>query len=349
MSNVAGARMVRIEFVVPGPPVPKQRARQGRGKFYTPEPTVQWAAHARSCASAAVVRAGWKRPLAGSVDVTAIVVAPDHRPRDLDNTAGKALCDALNGVVWYDDRQVTRTDHVKAMDKSAPGIYVAIEALDTWDDPTNSETPQPFDKRSAVCGWARSPEYRVWTNMISRCTNDQHKAWSNYGGRGIRVADEWLGAPGWWRFLLHVGGRPGAGYDLDRIDNDGNYEPGNVRWTTRKANTRNKRTNALVDLGDEVITKAEAAERAGISSALLHWRLRRGWTIEDAMAPAGLRRHIAADARRAKAERLTIGSESLSIPEWAKRHGLKTDTVRKRLKRGMTLEQALGLTVEVLG
>jgi Holliday junction resolvase RusA-like endonuclease len=300
---VSSRPSARIELCIPGPPVPKQRARAGAGgKFYTPEPTVAWAKHARSCANAAVLQAGWRRPLAGAVEVTAIVVAPDHRPRDLDNTAGKALCDALNGVVWYDDRQVTRTDHVKAMDKDAPGIYVAICALDSWDDPTVSDVPVAPDKRSAVCGWGRSPEHRVWLNMIARCTHEHHKAWANYGGRGIRVCDEWLGHAGWWRFLLHVGGRPGAGYDLDRIDNDGHYEPGNVRWATRETNTRNKRTNVRLDVGGESLAMSEAAQRAGISSACLSWRLRAGWTIEAAMQPDDQRRKRAVKRRPSEGE-----------------------------------------------
>lgn len=337
---------MRLEIVIPGPPVPKQRARAGRGKFYTPEATLRWAAHAKSCARAEVMRAGWKRPLAGAVEVVAIVVAPDHRPRDLDNTAGKALCDALNGVAWYDDRQVTRTDHVKATDEQAPGIYAAIVALDAWDDPTASETPQPIDGRATVCGWSSSPEHRAWLNMIARCTRPHHEAWANYGGRGIQVAPEWLGPDGWWRFLLHVGGRPGKGFDLDRIDNDGNYEPGNVRWATRAVNTRNKRTNVMVNVDGRSLTMSEAARAAGVSSELLSYRLRAGWTIEDAMSPVGAGRPRGAAATKARARRLAVGGVERTITEWASVTGQKADTIRARLARGWSDEEAVGFVLK---
>jgi hypothetical protein len=82
-------------------------------------------------------------------------------------------------------------------------------------------------------------EYRIWCGMIQRCTNPNVKAFGRYGGRGIRVCDEWRNS--FETFLAHVGPRPSTDYSIDRYPNkDGNYEPGNVRWATQSEQCLNK-------------------------------------------------------------------------------------------------------------
>lgn len=80
--------------------------------------------------------------------------------------------------------------------------------------------------------------YTSWVGMRQRCSNPNNQAFENYGGRGIRVCAEW---DSFDRFLRDVGPSPGAGFSLDRINNSGNYEPGNVRWATKKEQQRNRR------------------------------------------------------------------------------------------------------------
>ena len=82
-------------------------------------------------------------------------------------------------------------------------------------------------------------EYRTWSSMIRRCHNPNTKDFKNYGGRGIKVCPEWRAS--YPAFLTHVGRRPSPGHSIDRINNDGDYCPGNVRWVTRAEQMRNKR------------------------------------------------------------------------------------------------------------
>jgi hypothetical protein len=84
-----------------------------------------------------------------------------------------------------------------------------------------------------------TPEYRAWTDAKTRVSNPNYKDWRYYGARGIRMAPEWL--HDFAAFLADVGPRPGPGYSIDRIDVNGDYAPGNVRWATAIEQRRNQR------------------------------------------------------------------------------------------------------------
>lgn len=88
-------------------------------------------------------------------------------------------------------------------------------------------------------GMSGTPTYEVWCDMRRRCENPRTKSYPNYGGRGIKVCKRWHKFE---NFLADMGERPGAGYEIDRINNDGDYKPTNVRWTNDgRAQTRNRR------------------------------------------------------------------------------------------------------------
>lgn len=107
-------------------------------------------------------------------------------------------------------------------------------------------------------GLTYTPEFNVWQHMRARCMRTSHKAYADYGGRGISVCDRWHSFE---NFYADMGLRPGPGYTLDRIDNNGNYEPANCRWATRTEQNRNRRGNYSAD---EDITLRELAA-AGLS------------------------------------------------------------------------------------
>lgn len=94
-------------------------------------------------------------------------------------------------------------------------------------------------RRGSVSNY-RNPEARALYNARQRCSNPSDPRWGDYGGRGITVADYWQGEEGMRRFLEYVGSRP-EGTSIDRIDNDGNYEEGNMRWATDAEQAANKR------------------------------------------------------------------------------------------------------------
>jgi hypothetical protein len=85
--------------------------------------------------------------------------------------------------------------------------------------------------------------YNTWQNMKQRCLNPSHHKYHRYGGRGIKICDEWLTIEGFKKWAEESGARPGL--TIDRIDNNGNYEPKNCRWVTHAENSRNKSTTKL--------------------------------------------------------------------------------------------------------
>lgn len=140
-------------------------------------------------------------------------------------------------------------------------------------------------KRSKGCykdGRTLHPLYGTWFQMITRCENPNSKHYDRYGGRGIKVCEEWHD---FWKFTEwsnSVGGRP-RGYTLDRINNDGNYEPSNCRWANWRTQKTNTSSNVFLEYNGVRKTMIEWCEELNIHPHTLQNRIKRGWSIEKAL------------------------------------------------------------------
>lgn len=124
------------------------------------------------------------------------------------------------------------------------------------------------------------PEYGVWNAMRQRCSNPKNRAYKNYGGRGIRVCERWLYFA---NFIEDVGPRPSKSHSLDRIDNNGDYEPDNVRWATLEEQNLHKRVSRLITYNGKTQPLFMWAKETGLDRLVIHKRLKRGWSIERAL------------------------------------------------------------------
>lgn len=129
----------------------------------------------------------------------------------------------------------------------------------------------------------QSPEYRIYRAMILRCFNRSARGYARYGGRGITVCDRWRES--FAHFLADVGARPSPGHSIDRIDNDGNYEPGNVRWATNKEQQRNRHNTRYVTIKGVTKPLTEWTELARLPRSTVEGRLRKGHPPEACFKP----------------------------------------------------------------
>lgn len=121
--------------------------------------------------------------------------------------------------------------------------------------------------------------YHVWNGMKARCLNPNHEAYENYGGRGIKICDRWLSFKNFYEDM----GDPGSTYSLERNDTNGDYEPGNVSWATRREQSLNTRRSVILTYRGETMTAQEWAEKLGIAPKTFRKRLYDGWSVERAI------------------------------------------------------------------
>lgn len=139
-------------------------------------------------------------------------------------------------------------------------------------------------KRSTTHNCSNTRIYNIYAGIKKRCLNDNEHAYSNYGGRGITICDEWLGEYGFENFYKWS---MGNGYSddltIDRINNDGNYEPSNCRWITYKEQNGNKRNNIVILWNGERKILKDLCLELGMSYQTVKMRIHHGWEVDRAL------------------------------------------------------------------
>ncbi len=127
--------------------------------------------------------------------------------------------------------------------------------------------------------------HNCWRGILVRCTNQNARSYVNYGGRGITICRRWLDFAA---FREDMGDCPSDQHTIERLDNDGHYEPSNCIWATRKEQARNRRTSRMVTFNGATMCLNAWSEKTGIARETLRARFHRGWTAEAAlMTPSG--------------------------------------------------------------
>lgn len=177
----------------------------------------------------------------------------------------------------------------------------------------------------ATCKWP--PEYYVWRTMKARCLNPNNPKWERYGARGIKVHEPWVND--FQAFYNYVGPRPSDEHSIDRIDNDGHYEPGNVRWATAQEQVDNRECTLKVELSDgRVVTPKEAMEELGLTRGAFYARLYNNIPLSKLV-------------RAQRKIRYPYKGEHLSIYEIAKREKISHRLMYKHIQHDIPVSIAI--------
>ena len=134
--------------------------------------------------------------------------------------------------------------------------------------------------RPPIHGLTETKEYKTWVRIRRRCENVLSQDYPHYGGRGIRVCKRWQRFE---NFFADMGIRPRGKTSLDRVNNDGNYEPGNCRWADIKQQNRNKRSIRQLTIDGVRRTLPKWSDISGTHQETIRSRLRRGWSSKEAV------------------------------------------------------------------
>lgn len=170
--------------------------------------------------------------------------------------------------------------------------------------------------------------YYIWSNMKDRCLNKNCKNYPSYGGRGIKICEEWYNFENFYKWSMNNGYEEGL--SIDRIDNDGCYCPENCRWVTMMQQCYNRRSNHYIEYNGKTQTITQWANEYNLTEQILSSRLRKGWDI-----------HRALTEPKKEIKKIEYNGILWSISELAKKYNLKRHTIENRLKRNWSIEKIL--------
>jgi hypothetical protein len=192
-----------------------------------------------------------------------------------------------------------------------------------------------FISKNERHGGEYSRLYRIWHQMKERCYQKSCKIYKYYGGEGKIVCDEWKNSFIVFRNWAYTNGYK-DNLTLERIDNNGNYEPSNCCWATRKRQANNRRTNRYITFQGETHTMAEWSDITGIPQHIIESRLNKlKWSVDDVLTTLV----------NSPKNKIMYNGEEKDIAELAKQHGLKYEQVKGRLKKGWDIEKALNTPI----
>ncbi len=192
-------------------------------------------------------------------------------------------------------------------------------------------------------------ERKALESMRCRCNNPSDDHYKDYGGRGITLCEEWADSKdGFARFIEHVGPSPSDQHSIDRTLNDKGYEPGNVRWATKRQQARNRRSTRDITFNGRTQCLQAWADELKLDRACIGSRLEAGWDIERALTTKSSPQHkgINDKARQDTGMHLEYKGENLSLRQWAERTGISMQTIRNRIKKGLIPEQVIEVPVK---
>lgn len=169
-------------------------------------------------------------------------------------------------------------------------------------------------------------------SMYCRCFYPTTHGYERYGGRGIKICEEWINNPNsFYDWAINNGYKKGL--TLDRIDVNGNYEPSNCRWATKEMQDNNRRTNRKITYKGETKTLSQWAREYNINIVTLSDRLKAGLSIDEA-----LNKPVIKSGGKLL---FTLNNETKLLSEWCKMYNINYQTAWKKIKNGKSIEKAL--------
>jgi hypothetical protein len=182
---------------------------------------------------------------------------------------------------------------------------------------------------SKTHGESKSDEYSIWHSMKRRCYDPKNNKFYRYGARGIIVCERWLNS--FDNFLFDIGKRPSMLHSIDRKDNNGNYDPGNCRWATKKEQANNTSKNVHLTINGVTKPLSIWAHEHGLDRSVVYERFDSGVIGEKLLIAVGLR-----------TKKITFNGITDTYSGWSERKGIKSETISQRIRRDrLTAAEAL--------